>query len=89
MIKISKRYAVDIITWLDANVSPNDPGRMPQAERTQDSRLNPYSVSSTAMVAHWQGQDRSWHITQSARREYLEVRCLDPRIELYIATKWS
>lgn len=89
MIKIPKRHATEVVAWLDAMVSPNISYRMPESERTDESRLNPYSVSSTAMTAHWRGQDDAWRVMQSARQRYIEIQCKDPRHELYIATKWS
>ena len=89
MILVPKRYAVDIIDWLDRNVAANRPYAMPDKERTAESRLNPRHLSTTAMQATWKAEDGSWEVHQSARRSLLEIRCQDPALETYIATRWS
>jgi len=89
MVLILRRHASAVIDWLDANIAPNVPYRVPDIERTPDSRMNPYRVSVTAQVAYWQSEHQEWQVTQWSRRNRVEVRCQDPRIETYIATRWS
>ena len=89
MVLIPKRHASEVVTWLDANIAPNIPYRVPDTERTEDSRMNPYRVSVTAQIAYWQSENREWEVTQSGRKRMIEVRCQDPQIETLIAVKWS
>ena len=89
MVLILRRHASAVIDWLDANIAPNVPYRVPDIERTSDSRMNPYRVSVTAQVAYWQSEHQEWQVTQWSRRNRVEVRCQDPRIETYIATRWA
>ena len=89
MVLIARRHATAVIDWLDAEVSPNQPYRVPDIERTEDSRKNPYYVSTTAQIAEWRGADDLWRVRQSARNRNIEVTCADPRLECYIALRWS
>lgn len=89
MVLIARRHATAVIDWLDAEVSPNQPYRVPDTERTPDSRKNPYSVSTTAQIAYWQGADDRWQVRQSSRARHIQVTCRDPRLECYIALRWS
>ena len=90
MVLIPKQNAARVIAWLHAQVSPNDPYAMPDSERTADSDMNPRHVSVTAQIATWQSLDPgAWRVTQSSRKQQVEVQCLDPRHETYIATRWS
>ena len=89
MVLVSRQHAGAVIEWLDANVSANQPYRVPDIERTQESRMNPYHVSTTAQIAYWRGEGDLWRVTQSARRRNLQVECRDPQIEMIIALKWS
>lgn len=89
MVLIPKRNATAVIDWLDTEVAPNQPGRVPERERTLESRMNPWSVSVTAQIAHWRGTDGSWQVRQSARDRYIQVTCTDPHVETVIALRWS
>lgn len=89
MIRIPKRNATPVIEWLDQNVSANRPGRIPDSERTAESRTNPWSVSVTSQTAYWRGENDLWKVTQWGRRAWIEVECLDPKIETLIALRWS
>ena len=89
VIEIPRRHATAVIEWLDREVSPNQSYRIPDSERTPESRLNPYSVSTTAQIAHWRGEGDLWRVKQSSRRRRIEVHCQDPRIETLIALKWG
>ena len=89
MVLIPKRHASVVVTWLDANIAPNQPYQVPDSERTEDSRMNPYRVSVTAQIAYWQSEHQEWQVTQWGRRNRIEVRCQDPRIETLIAVKWG
>ena len=89
MVLIARRHATVVIDWLDEEVSPNQPYRMPDAERTEDSRKNPYSVSATAQIAWWRGAGDLWQVRQSSRDRHIQVTCADPRLECYIALRWS
>ncbi len=89
MVLIPRRHASDVVTWLDANIAPNVPYRVPDSERTPDSRMNPYRVSVTAQIAYWQSEHQEWRVTQWGRRNRIEVQCQDPQIETLIAVKWG
>jgi hypothetical protein len=90
VVLIPKQNAARVIAWLHATVSPNDPYPIPDAERTADSDMNPHHVSVTALIATWQSLDPGqWRVTQWSRGRRVEVECLDPRHETYIATRWS
>lgn len=89
MVLIPRHNATAVIDWLDANIAPNQPYYVPDAERTEDSRKNPYSVSATAQIAHWRGTDDLWRVRQSARDRNIEVECQDPKLEILIAVKWG
>jgi hypothetical protein len=89
MVLIARRHATAVIDWLDAEVSPNQPYRVPDIERTEDSRKNPYYVSPTAQIAEWRGADDLWRVRQSARNRMIEVTCADTQLECYIALRWS
>jgi len=89
MVLISKRHCSEVIEWLDQNVAKNMPYQVPDAERTDASRMNPYRVSATAQVAYWQGENTEWKVTQWGRKHRVEVTCEDPRIETLIAVKWG
>jgi hypothetical protein len=89
MVLIARRHATAVIDWLDAEVSPNQPYRVPDIERTEDSRKNPYYVSTTAQIAEWRGVDDMWRVRQSARNRMIEVTCADPQLECYIALRWG
>ena len=88
MIRVPRHHASAVLQYLDANVGANQPRHIPEAERTDDSRWNPYHVSTTAQIARWRGADDSWHITQSSRRKYIEVECED-RYATIIALRWG
>lgn len=89
MVIIPKRHATAVIDWLDANVAPNIPYRVPDSERTEDSRKNPYRVSVTAQIAYWQSENQEWQVTQWGRKGTIEVQCQDPKTETLIAIKWG
>ena len=89
MVPIARRHATAVIAWLDSEVSPNQPYAIPHAERTPQSRLNPYSVSTTAQIAYWRGADDLWKVRQSSRDRHIQVTCADPRLECYIALRWN
>ena len=94
MVLIPKQNAARVIAWLHAQVSPNDPYPISDSERTADSDMNPHHITVTAQnlaqIATWQSLDPgAWQITQSSRKQHVEVQCLDPRHETYIATRWS
>jgi len=89
MVLIARRHATAVIDWLDAEVAPNQPYRVPDIERTSESRKNPYYVSTTAQIAEWRGAHDLWRVRQSARNRMIEVTCADPRLECYIALRWS
>ena len=89
MILIPKKNAPAVIEWLDREVSPNQSYQIPDSERTPESRLNPYSVSTTAQIAHWRGEGDLWRVKQSSRNRQIEVQCKYPRIETLIAVKWG
>ena len=89
MIRIPRRHATAVIAWLDNMIAPNCPGVVPDAERTPESRRNPYRVSATAQIAYWQSQHQEWQVTQLGSRHHIVVHCQDPEIETLIALKWS
>jgi hypothetical protein len=89
MVLIPRHNAPAVIDWLDAEVAPNQPYRVPDSERTADSRKNPYYVSTTAQIAQWRGADDLWQVRQSARNRNVEVTCSDPQLETIIALRWS
>ncbi len=89
MVLIPRHRATEVIDWLDREVAPNQPYRVPDAERTADSRRNPYYVSTTAQIAEWRGAHDAWRVRQSARRRWIEVTCRDPHLETVIALRWS
>ena len=89
VIRVPKRHATAVIDWLDAEVSPNQPYRVPDTERPPHCRMNPYSVSTTAQIAYWRGAEDLWQVRQSSRDRYIQVTCSDPRLECYIALRWS
>ena len=89
MVLIPRHNATAVIDWLDAEVAPNQPYRVPDIERTPDSRKNPYYVSTTAQIAEWRGADDLWRVRQSARNRMIEVTCADPHLETVIALRWS
>ena len=89
MVLIPIHNATAVIDWLDAEVAPNQPYRVPDSERTADSRKNPYYVSTTAQIAEWRGEGDLWQVRQSARNRNIEVTCSDPRLETIIALRWS
>lgn len=86
---IPKSHARFVLEYLDANVSANQPYAVPENERTEQSRFNPYYVSATAQIAKWQGADDAWSITQSSRQRYIEVKCKDSKYETIIAIRWG
>ena len=89
MVLIPRHNATAVIDWLDAEVAPNQPYRVPDIERTPESRKNPYYVSTTAQIAEWRGADDLWRVRQSARNRMIEVTCSDPHFETVIALRWS
>jgi len=89
MIEIPRHRAHDVVRWLDLNVSANRPYAMPDAERTEESRLNPFHVSATAQIATWRGAEDAWEVVQSARKHHVTVTCQDPHIETVIGLKFS
>ena len=89
MVLIPRHNATAVVDWLDREVSPNQSYRVPDAERTPDSRRNPYYVSTTAQIAEWRGADDLWRVRQSARDRMIEVTCTDPHLETIIALRWS
>jgi hypothetical protein len=89
MVLIPRHNATAVIDWLDANIAPNVPYRVPDIERTEDSRKNPYRVSATAQIAYWQSENREWQVTQWSRKRTIEVQCQDAQIETVIALKWG
>ena len=89
MILIPRHHATELIAWLDREVSANRPYRMPDSERTAESRMNPYHVSTTAQIAIWRGEGDLWEVRQSSRKKDVEVTCEDPQIETLIALKFS
>jgi len=89
MVLIPRHNATAVIDWLDANIAPNVPYRVPDIERTEDSRKNPYRVSATAQIAYWQSENREWQVTQWGRKRTIEVQCQDAQIETVIALKWG
>jgi len=89
MIQVPRHQASAVIAWLDREVSANRPYRMPESERTEESRLNPYHVSTTAQIATWRGEGDLWEVRQSSRKKDIEVTCLDPQTEMLIALKFS
>ena len=89
MVLIPRHNATAVIDWLDANIAPNVPYRVPDIERTEDSRKNPYRVSATAQIAYWQSENKEWQVTQWGRKRTIEVQCQDSQIETLIALKWG
>ena len=89
MVLVHKSRCSEVIEWLDQNVAKNLPYRVPDAERTDESRMNPYRVSVTARVAYWQGENAEWTVTQWGHKNRVEVKCEDPRNETLIAVKWA
>lgn len=89
MVLIPKHHARAVVDWLDAEVDRNFAYEVPDHERTDESRMNPYSVSVTAMIARWRGEHNLWHVTQSGRKGTIEVTCQDTNIETLIALRWS
>ena len=89
MVLIPRHNASAVIDWLDANIAPNVPYRVPDIERTEDSRKNPYRVSATAQIAYWQSENKEWQVTQWGRKRTIEVQCQDAQIETLIALKWG
>jgi hypothetical protein len=89
VVLIPRHHAPALIAWLDREVSANRPYRMPESERTEESRLNPYHVSTTAQIATWRGEGDLWEVRQSSRKKDVEVTCQDPQIETLIALKFS
>lgn len=89
MVLIPRHNATAVIDWLDREVAPNQPYRVPDSERTEHSRKNPYYVSTTAQIAEWRGEDDLWRVRQSARNRRIEVTCRDPRLETIIALRWG
>ena len=57
--------------------------------RSEDSRRNPYYVSTTAQIAEWRGAHDLWRVRQSARNRMIEVTCTDAHLETIIALRWS
>jgi len=89
VVLIPRHHAPELIAWLDREVSANRPYRMPDAERTAESRMNPYHVSTTAQIATWRGEGDLWEVRQSSRKRDVEVTCRDPQVETLIALKFS
>ena len=89
MVLIPRRHATAVIDWLDSEVAPNQPYRVPDIERTPESRKNPYYVSTTAQIAEWRGADDLWRVRQSARNPMIEVACRDSHLETVIALRWA
>jgi len=89
MVLIPRHRASELVRWLDREVSANRPYAMPDAERTEASRFNPYYVSTTAQIAQWRGADDLWRVRQSSRDRWLQVECEDPRIETVIGLKFG
>jgi hypothetical protein len=88
MIRVPRHHARAVLHYLDASVGANQPYAVPEMERTDESRWNPYHVSATAQTAHWRSVDDSWRITQSSRWKYIEVECED-RHATIIALRWG
>jgi hypothetical protein len=86
---IPKKNSQAVLEYLDANVGANQPYDMPENERTEMSRFNPYHVSATAQIATWRGKDDAWSITQSSRKKHLVVECKDSKHETIIAIRWG
>jgi hypothetical protein len=86
---IPKKNSQAVLEYLDANVGTNQPYAVPENERTEMSRFNPYYVSTTAQIAKWRGKDDAWSITQSSRKKHLEVECKDSKHETIIAIRWG
>jgi hypothetical protein len=86
---IPKSHARFVLEYLDANVGANQPYAVPENERTEKSRFNPYYISATAQIAKWRGADDTWSITQSSRQRYIEVKCKDSKYETIIAIRWG
>ena len=89
MVLIPRHRASDLVRWLDREVSANRPYAMPDAERTEASRFNPYYVSATAQIAIWQGERDLWRVRQSSRDRWLQVECQDPHIETVIGLQFG
>ena len=88
MIRVPRHHASAVLQYLDAMVAPNQPRHMPEEERSNDSRWNPYHVSTTAQIARWRGANDSWHITQASRWRHIDVEC-DDRHAVIIALRWG
>lgn len=88
MIRVPRHHASAVLQYLDAMVAPNQPRHMPEEERSNDSRWNPYHVNATAQIARWRGADDSWHITQASRWRHIDVEC-DDRHAVIIALRWG
>jgi len=88
MIRVPRHHASAVLKYLDANVGANQPRHIPEEERTDESRWNPYHVSATAQTAHWRGMDDSWRIKQASRWKYIEVECED-RHAVIISLRWG
>ena len=89
MVLIPRHRAHDLVRWLDREVSANRPYAMPDRERTEESRFNPYYVSATAQIAIWQGEDDLWRVRQSSRDRWLQVECQDPHLETVIGLRFG
>jgi hypothetical protein len=89
MVLIPRHHASQLIAWLDGEVSANRPYAMPDAERTEASRFNPYYVSATAQIAIWQGEGDLWRVRQSSRDRWLQVECQDPHWETVIGLRFG
>jgi hypothetical protein len=89
VVLIPRHHASQLIAWLDQEVSANRPYRMPESERTAESRLNPYHVSATAQIAIWQGEGDLWRVRQSSRDRWLQVECQDPHLETVIGLRFG
>ena len=75
MVLIPKHHATAVIDWLDAEVSPNQPYRVPDIERTEDSRRNPYHDNTTAQIAEWrQSTPDGWKRSPETEEQWQRVR---------------
>lgn len=89
MVLIPRHRAHDLVRWLDAVVSPNQPYTVPDTERTAESRFNPYYVSTTAQIAIWRGEGALWEVRQSSRDRWIEVTSRDPHWETVIGLRFA
>lgn len=89
VIEIPKRHATEVIEWLHANVSANQPYSMPADEWTPGSTLNPNWISTVAQIARWRGEQDLWQVEQRGNKRLIQISCQDPRLETFIVTRWG